>query len=59
MPFVLQIPLWVCTSISLRNLSSLQHISENSYGQAVIEANLRFLQISNEGKIQLTYTSLI
>ena len=49
MPFVIQIPIWVCTSMALRNLSSLQHISNNSYGQEVIEAKLRFMQMSQEG----------
>ena len=51
MPFVIQIPFWVCTSMALRNLSSMQHISEHSFGEPVIEANMRFLQMSNEGNI--------
>ena len=37
--------------MALRNLSSMQHISEHSFGEPVIEANMRFLQMSNEGNI--------
>jgi hypothetical protein len=35
--------------MALRNLSTLQHISNNSYGPEVIEAKLRFMQMSHEG----------
>ena len=41
--------------MALRNLSTLQHVSENSHGgtkiemEQIIEAKFRFLQLSTEG----------
>ena len=53
MPFIIQIPVWVCTSMALRNMSTMRLISENSYGAEVLEAKCRFLQMSNEGNNKL------
>ena len=53
MPFILQVPAWICTSAALRNLSTMRIISDNSYGADFIEAKSRFLQMSNEGKIRI------
>ena len=53
MPFILQVPAWICTSAALRNLSTMRIISDNSYGADFIEAKSRFLQMSNEGKFRV------
>ena len=50
MPFLVQIPVWICTSMALRNMSTMRLIHEDSWGKEVIEAKFRFLQMSNEGK---------
>ena len=50
MPFVLQIPVWICTSMAIRNMSTMRLVNENSFEPEVIEAKCRFLQMSNEGK---------
>jgi len=49
MPFLVQIPVWICTSMALRNMSTMRLIHEDSWGKEVIEAKFRFLQMSNEG----------
>jgi len=49
MPFLVQIPIWICTSMALRNMSTMRLVHEDSWGKEVIEAKFRFLQMSNEG----------
>jgi len=49
MPFLVQIPVWICTSMALRNMSTMRLVHEDSWGKEVMEAKFRFLQMSNEG----------
>jgi len=49
LPFLIQIPFWVTTSVALRNLSTMQNAAFFSDPSQMAAAKARFVQMSNEG----------